>query len=95
MTMTTLKTYGKWQLNKYSKLKYFKNGRANMHVEITYCIEHASRFALSIEEHKRIESGTFWIKTKKEAMAAWKLLTKKHELNGCALKAELFPKAGA
>lgn len=93
--METLKTYGQWQLNKYAKLKYFKNGRANMHVETTYCIEHSSRFTLCCNDPNRIETGSFWIKTKREALNEWTSLVKRHELGGCALRAELFPLTGA
>ncbi len=88
--METIKQFGNWQPNKYSKLKYFKNGRANMHVEVTYCIEHSSRFTLRCDDPNRVETGVFWIKTKQEAMKAWKLLIEKHELGGATLKDELF-----
>lgn len=93
--METIQTYGEWQLNKYSKLKYFKNGRANMHVEITYCIEHGSRFVLQCDDVNRVETGMFWIPTKREAMVAWTALKRTNSLNGCTLRTELFPKAGA
>lgn len=85
--METLKTYGQWQLNKYSRLKYFKNGRANMHVAVSYCIEHTE-----------LQDGTgiFWIQTKAEAMKLWTEFKKTHSIGGCELRSELFAtKAGA
>lgn len=89
--METIQTYGQWQLNKYSQLKYFKNGRSNMHVAVSYCIEHTSRFTLPCDDVNRVETGTFWIRTKGEAMREWRQFKATHSLGGCALRAELFP----
>jgi hypothetical protein len=89
--MITLKQHGYWELNKYTELRYFKNGRANMHTRITYCIEFAN--AEYYEDHGvdlDITSGSFWITTKREAEQVFRNLIKKHELAGCKLKSELF-----
>lgn len=95
--METLKTYGQWQLNKYSRLKYFKNGRAIMHVAVSYCIEFDNAGAWTKDnKHEHVETGIFWIKTKTEAMKLWTEFKKTHSLGGCGLRSELFAtKAGA
>lgn len=96
--MQTLKTYGKWQLNKYSELKYFKNGRANMHMAISYCIEfdNAALYKETNSLDGHVETGIFWIKTKAEAMKEWSQFKKTHSIGGAELRSELFPiKRGA
>jgi hypothetical protein len=90
--METLKTYGQWKLNKYAKTKYFKNGRANLHVEITYCIEHDDL----VDSDTQVATGIFWIQTKAEALKHWSELKRTHSIGGSELRADLFPtKRGA
>jgi hypothetical protein len=84
--MQTLQTYGKWQLNKYSQLKYFKNGRANMHVAITYCIEQAD----VVDTETQVATGIFWIKTKTEALKEWREFKRTHCIGGAKLREEVI-----
>jgi len=88
---TIIKTHVLWELIQYKELKYFKNGRANIHIKASYCIEFNNAKAWSWNKHHEdIDTGMFWIKTKKEALAAWTLFLKTQELGGVKLKKELF-----
>jgi len=89
--MTTLKQYGYWKLNKYVELRYFKNGRANMHTRTTYCVEfdNADYYAdhgIDLD----VVTGSFWMTRKSEAEQVFKKLVKSHEIAGAKLKTELF-----
>lgn len=88
MSRTILKQKNQWCLVQYKELSYFKNGRANMHIKTSFCIEHVSQF--DNKNLEPVETGCFWIKTKKEANSIFSKLIKTHVLNGVSLKAELF-----
>lgn len=89
-----LEVYGKWELNRTSQTKYFKNGRPNLHVETKYNIER--HFDLSTEQgqkeyeevhnDRRVVSGYFNVPTKAEIMKVWKQFKKTGVLNGTPVK---------
>lgn len=80
-TKRVLKEFSGWQLVRVTQLKYFKKGRANMHVEVRYHVEH---------QNPDVMTGCFNMTNKKEALAVWKLLIKNRELGGAKLKDDLF-----
>ncbi len=88
-TKQVLNKHGNWELTKTGRTKYFKNGRANLHVEIRYNIERVYTLEerIEIEENRAVETGYFWIPTKKEALQVWRELTKKGTLRGTPVKA--------
>lgn len=93
--MVTLKTNGYWELNKYSTLKYFKNGKANMHVETSYCIEfNNSKYYEDHGTDLDVSTGVFWIKTLRDANKEWNNFKKTRTLSGAVLKVELFNEVG-
>lgn len=86
--MEILKQAKGWKLTKTSNLKYFKNGRANMHIEVRYHVEkiYTSIEQEMIERDQRVASGCFWIPTKKEALRIFNTLIKTGYLEGVPVK---------
>lgn len=92
---TTLKIYGNWRLTQCSTLKYFKKGRANMHMSTVYHIEYDNVGVWTAmgrpENFNQIDTGVFNIKTKAEALKEWTQFKRTHVLGGAELKTDLFP----